>query len=217
MGYAADKTYGQLAHEVRDRKGRVIEGATFTLKNLDGTAASTVKDVLGNILGSAGGGNPAFSDQDGYLPPHYRHGDYIAEWTAYGDTTSRYLRIPPIFEDFGMVDVTKYDNVDPTGVADSYLGIEQAIADCAGRFKLFFPPGNYRIGTRVTLLDDTYLVGAGSMFTRIFGSEGLTGAVLFADAVRENIVIENLTLDGLGAARNSVNPILKFTIGCRYV
>ena len=212
MGYDANKTFAQLIDSIQDRKGRAIEGAALQLKHLDGSAVAIAKNIFGNASGSVGGANPTFSDLDGYFPPYYRHGDYIAEWTAHGDTTSRVIRVPPIFEDFAMVDATKYDGIDPTGATDCSAAIDAALADCQGKFTLFFPPGNYKIANRVTLISNTVIKGAGPHLTTFVADDAFTGAMFFDGAAAiENCFMEDAGFDGRGAARASENPAIKFS------
>ncbi len=216
-GYTAKKSFAQLIHAIQDRAGNIIEDATFTMKHLDGTTVATAKNVMGNANGTAGGTNPAFSDFDGYPTPYYRHGDYIAEWTAFGDTTSRVIRIAPLFEDFALVDVTKYDGVDPTGVLDSTAAINQAIIESAGKFRVFFPPGDYRIGTgganKVAMLSGTHLLGAGPGLSRIFADGSCTGSMIAHDGDIDGAIIEGLCVDGGGTTRDAINPNVKVTAG----
>ncbi len=212
-GYVAQKSYAQLLSAIQNRVGEVIEDAEFRLKHLDGTDVTPAKNIFGSATGPALGTNPALSDFDGYPNPYYRHGDYIAQWTAFGDVTSRVIRIPPAFEDFGMVDATKYDGIDPTGATDCSAGINQAILECAGKFILFFPPGDYLIAFRCTPVSDTYILGAGPHLTRFISTAGATGAMFFDGGVTpaNNVTFDRVCVDGYGVGRSAVNPNLKFS------
>jgi Pectate lyase superfamily protein len=76
-------------------------------------------------------------------------------------------------KDSVWVSVTDFSGVDPTGVADSTTGIQNAInAMPAGGGTLFFPPGTYKISSTLTVGNGStsgqstqagvYLVGSGS-------------------------------------------------------
>lgn len=203
-GYTAAKRYAQMNHAIQDRVGNVIHKAQLVLKHLDGTSITT-DEVKADLLGSVGGTNPSYSDDDGYVSPFYKHGDYLAEWTAHGDTTSRYIRIPPAFEDFAMVDVTKYDGVDETGATDSKAGIDAATAECAGRFKLFFPPGVYRADSRLNIKPGSHWVGCGP-WSKIIAGPGNTGTLVGhptsvgTDPITD-VTIDSLLFDGNGPER----------------
>jgi hypothetical protein len=54
--------------------------------------------------------------------------------------------------------------VDPTGVVDSYLGIQAAMT--ASRH-VYFPPGTYKISASLTIPDYTHLLGCGVEATKI--------------------------------------------------
>lgn len=216
-GYKADKTYTQIGHAIQDRVGNVIRTAQLVLKHLDGTTADPA-NIKGDIIGALGGANPTYSDDDGYVPPFYKHGDYIAQWTAHGDTTQRVIRVPPIFEDFGMVDVTKYSGVDPSGATDSKAGIEAAIIDTAGKFKLFFPPGSYRLDSRINARPGMHLVGCGRM-SRIWAGAANTQLIMGHPTIAgslapDDVTIEHLWFDGNRSGRSAAtDSLLKLGYG----
>ena len=56
-----------------------------------------------------------------------------------------------------IISVLDFEGVDPTGVADSITGIQNAIAhmNSLGGGVLFFPPGRYRITSSITMGDGT--------------------------------------------------------------
>ena len=95
------------------------------------------------------------------------------------------------------------------GTTDDYAAI-QAVLDLGG--SIYFPPGDYRVGTTLKVtLDGTQLWGAGAgnrfgatqggIATRIRGTTGLTGSVLRVQRVADDrplsaINIFNLAIDG---------------------
>lgn len=86
------------------------------------------------------------------------------------------------------------------GSTNDSAAIQAAInaANTAGGGVVYFPPGVYRIGTRIELKSSVSLLGAGREFTRLRAMSGLTTAVVvgLSGAAVSNIAISKLSIDG---------------------
>lgn len=86
------------------------------------------------------------------------------------------------------------------GTTNDAAAIQAAInaAEAAGGGIVYFPPGTYRIGTRIELKSGVSLVGAGREYTTLRGMSGLTTAVIvgLSGAAVSNLAIRGLTING---------------------
>lgn len=85
------------------------------------------------------------------------------------------------------------------GTTNDSAAIQAAInaANTAGGGVVYFPPGTYRIGTRLELKSGVSLVGAGREYTTLRAMSGLTTAVIvgLSGAAVSNLAIRGLTIN----------------------
>lgn len=86
------------------------------------------------------------------------------------------------------------------GTTNDSAAIQAAInaANTAGGGVVYFPPGTYRIGTRLELKSGVSLVGAGREYTTLRAMSGLSTAVIvgLSGAAVTNLAIRGLTING---------------------
>lgn len=199
-GYVAKKGATQMTDVLQDMLGNIVPGGSVTVKYEDGSPAATFGTHDGNTAGT----NPSFTDGYGYSPTYLKHGDYYIDWNAFGDAKQRWVRVPPLFEDFGMVDFSKYSGADPTGVTDSGVALQRAVNECAGKYKLYIPPGTWRVDNHVLVPSYSYLIGLHPSVSILQAGSISTNEILYNNVVGwTTIVIENLGLDGNYANRAS--------------
>lgn len=94
------------------------------------------------------------------------------------------------------------------GTSDDSAAIQAAIdaANTAGGGIVYFPPGTYRVGTRIELKSGVSLVGAGRQYTKLRGMSGLATSVIvgLSGTAASDLEIRGLTIDAdySGAALN---------------
>ena len=96
--------------------------------------------------------------------------------------------------------------VDPTGVVDSYLGIQAALNYAAGKYKVYIPGGIYKVGSPITLPNYTYLYGD----TGTYASSVLLGAgsSIFTYASLTHCYFDSVTF---GASENGCTAFKQTT------
>jgi hypothetical protein len=99
------------------------------------------------------------------------------------------------------------DGFDGFNNVKDFPSIQSAIDASAGRATVYFPPGTYVTDTPIALRSGTVLVGHGSL-TVIKASASLTGSLFHTEELAvDDVLLENLTLDGNRANRTTRSPV----------
>jgi polygalacturonase len=103
----------------------------------------------------------------------------------------------------GVIDVVADHGAAGDGVADDSGAIAAAIAAAGGAGGIvYFPPGVYRLGSRIELRSGVSLLGAGSAVSTLRADAGVAAGVIVglqADAITD-VTVSQLTVDGAGLA-----------------
>lgn len=111
----------------------------------------------------------------------------------------------PIDERFAEYrNVLDFSGVDPTGVADSTDGIQEALDTLGEGTFLFFPPGTYSVSEKLRFYNCQTLTGRSSAFypdgeRAIIRYTGASGIVIGSDDPTtpfRNVVLQNIEFDG---------------------
>lgn len=121
-----------------------------------------------------------------------------------------------------IVSVRDFSGVDPTGTADSTVGIQAALNSGAGA--VYFPEGQYKVSAPLSIPSNTKVYGDG-VASKIFTvatsnsvySWGNTGLVIFVLDQVSNIKIQDLWIDTSGITNFTFASRAIVAWGCSYI